>query len=68
MSWLSIGLMSIVLASAGIPVEGIGIVIGVDRFLDMCRTVVNITGDSAGTVVVSQSERLMAERPPAEAQ
>jgi Na+/H+-dicarboxylate symporter len=52
----SIGLMSIILASAGVPVEGIGIVIGVDRILDMSRTVVNITGDSVGAVVVSRSE------------
>jgi proton glutamate symport protein len=57
----SIGLMSIILSSSGIPLEGIGIIIGVDRFLDMCRTVVNITGDSVGTVVVSHSEGLLRE-------
>ncbi|MBN2308833.1 MAG: dicarboxylate/amino acid:cation symporter [Candidatus Hydrogenedentes bacterium] len=55
----SIALMPIILAAAHIPVEGIAIVIGVDRFLDMCRTVVNITGDSVGAVVVSQSEGAM---------
>ena len=60
----SIGLMSIILTSAGIPVEGIGIVIGVDRILDMSRTVINITGDSIGTVVVSQSEGAMGEPEP----
>ena len=52
----SLGLMSIILLSAGIPPEGIGIVAGVDRLLDMTRTVVNITGDSVGAVVVSRSE------------
>ena len=52
----SIGLMSIIFSAAGIPVEGIAIVIGVDRLLDMSRTVVNITGDSLGTVVISRSE------------
>lgn len=52
----SVGLMGIVLASAGIPLEGIGIVIGVDRFLDMCRTLVNVTGDSAGAIVLSRFE------------
>lgn len=60
----SIGLMSIILTSAGIPIEGIGIVIGVDRILDMSRTVINITGDSIGTVVVSQSEGAMGEPEP----
>ena len=60
----SIGLMSIIFASAGIPVEGIGIVVGVDRILDMTRTVVNITGDSIGAVVVSRSEGVMGEPQP----
>ena len=57
----SIGLMSIIFASAGIPVEGIGIVVGVDRILDMSRTVVNITGDSVGAVVISRMEGGMDE-------
>jgi len=60
----SIGLISIILSSAGIPVEGIGIVVGVDRILDMSRTVVNITGDSVGAVVVSRSEGVMGEPSP----
>jgi Na+/H+-dicarboxylate symporter len=64
----SIGLMSIILTSAGIPVEGIGIVVGVDRILDMTRTVVNITGDSAGTVVISRSEGVLGEPEPESAQ
>jgi Na+/H+-dicarboxylate symporter len=57
----SIALLPIILGSADIPIEGIGIIIGVDRFLDMCRTVVNVTGDSVGTVVVSRSEGLLGE-------
>ena len=52
----SIGLMGIIFSAAGIPIEGIAIVIGVDRLLDMSRTVVNITGDSLGAVVISRSE------------
>jgi len=52
----SIGLMGIIFSAAGIPVEGIAIVIGVDRLLDMSRTVVNITGDSVGAIVISHSE------------
>ncbi|NIA13482.1 MAG: cation:dicarboxylase symporter family transporter [Nitrospiraceae bacterium] len=57
----SVGLMAVVLKTAGIPIEGIGIVIGVDRMLDMCRTFVNVTGDSVGTVVVARSEGAIEE-------
>ncbi len=52
----SIGLMSIIFTTVGIPLEGLGIVLGVDRFLDMCRTVVNVTGDCTGAMVISRSE------------
>src|SRR4026208_1819264 len=41
----------------GIPVEGIGLILGVDRFLDMCRTTLNVTGDLAAAVVGSRGER-----------
>jgi Na+/H+-dicarboxylate symporter len=57
----SIGLISIILSGAGIPVEGIGFILGVDRILDMSRTVVNMTGDCVGAVVVSRSEGLMRD-------
>ena len=57
----SVGLMAVVLKTAGIPIEGIGIVIGVDRMLDMCRTFVNVTGDSVGTVIVARSEGAIEE-------
>jgi DAACS family dicarboxylate/amino acid:cation (Na+ or H+) symporter len=40
----------------GVPVEGIGLILGVDRFLDMCRTTLNVTGDLAAAVVVSRGE------------
>jgi DAACS family dicarboxylate/amino acid:cation (Na+ or H+) symporter len=40
----------------GIPVEGIGMILGVDRLLDMCRTTLNVTGDLAAAVVVSRGE------------
>lgn len=53
----SVGLMTIVLTSAGIPVEGVGLVMGVDRLLDMSRTLVNVTGDSVGCMVVARSEK-----------
>lgn len=44
--------MSIVLTAVGLPLEGIGLILAVDRFLDMFRTMINVFGDSVGTVVV----------------
>lgn len=46
-------MLAMVLSSVGLPVEGIALVAGVDRIFDMGRTVLNITGDAACTVVVS---------------
>lgn len=48
--------LAIVLKSTGIPAEGIGLIFGVERLLDMCRTVVNITGDACCAVVVDSTE------------
>ncbi|OPJ56376.1 dicarboxylate/amino acid:cation symporter [Alkalithermobacter paradoxus] len=48
--------LSMVLQSVGLPVEGIALIIGIDRLLDMSRTVVNITGDTVCTLVVAKSE------------
>jgi Na+/H+-dicarboxylate symporter len=45
-----------VLNQVGLPVEGIALIIGVDRLLDMIRTAVNVTGDSVATVVIAKSE------------
>lgn len=52
----SIVLMIIVLQTLGIPAEGIALILGVERLLDMCRTVVNVTGDSMVAAVVGASE------------
>ncbi len=52
----SIPVVAMILGIVGVPVEGIGIVLGVDRFLDMCRTAVNVTGDLAAAVVVAHGE------------
>lgn len=49
-------MMAIVLRSVGLPLEGIGYIIGVDRLLDMARTTVNVWGDMAGCAVVEHSE------------
>jgi Na+/H+-dicarboxylate symporter len=49
-------MLAMVLRQVNLPVEGIGLIIGVDRLLDMVRTAVNITGDSAVTCIVAKSE------------
>ena len=49
-------MLSMVLTSVGLPIEGIAIIIGIDRILDMCRTVINITGDAVCTVIVAKGE------------
>ncbi|AOS99961.1 sodium:dicarboxylate symporter [Exiguobacterium sp. U13-1] len=49
-------MLTMVLQSVNLPVEGIALIIGVDRLLDMMRTAVNITGDAACAVIVSKSE------------
>ena len=49
-------MLAMVLRSVGVPLEGIGIIMGVDRFLDMCRTAVNVTGDSVCMMVIAASE------------
>ncbi|MBI2982294.1 MAG: dicarboxylate/amino acid:cation symporter [Deltaproteobacteria bacterium] len=58
----SIPLIVILLQSVGIPGEGIGIILGVDRLLDMCRTTLNVTGDMVIATLLSRSEK--AELPP----
>lgn len=55
-------MLAMVLQSVGLPVEGIALVAGVDRIFDMGRTVVNITGDAACTIVVSKMEEKRAGR------
>ncbi|MEN8227622.1 MAG: dicarboxylate/amino acid:cation symporter [Bacteroidota bacterium] len=52
----SIVMLIIVLNSVGLPVEGLALIFGVDRPLDMLRTVVNITGDSTVASIVARSE------------
>lgn len=52
----SLPLIVPVLVTVGVPPEGIGIIFGVDRLLDMCRTVLNVSGDITAAVVVARSE------------
>ena len=49
-------MLSMVLTQVGLPVEGIALVLGVDRILDMLRTAVNITGDAMVATLVAKSE------------
>ncbi len=49
-------MLAIILEPLGIPVEGLALIFGIDRFLDMCRTVLNVTGDAACTVMVAATE------------
>ena len=49
-------MLAMVLRQVNLPVEGIGLIIGVDRLLDMVRTAVNVAGDGAVSCVVAKSE------------
>ena len=49
-------MLIVILKSVGIPEEGIALIMGVDRILDMCRTVINVTGDAVVASVVASSE------------
>lgn len=53
----SLPLIVIVMQSVGVPGQGIGIILGVDRILDMCRTVLNVTGDLTIAACVARSEQ-----------
>ncbi len=53
---VGIVMLIIVLRSVNIPEEGIALILGIDRLLDMCRTVTNVTGDAAVAAIVARSE------------
>jgi DAACS family dicarboxylate/amino acid:cation (Na+ or H+) symporter len=59
----SLPVVALILGMVGVPPEGIGLVLGVDRFLDMCRTTLNVTGDLTAAVVVSNGLRDDAPEP-----
>ena len=48
--------IAIILAAIGLPAEGIGLILAVDRVLDMCRTSVNVFSDSCGAVIIGKTE------------
>jgi len=53
----SLPVVALILVMVGVPAEGIGLILGVDRFLDMCRTTLNVTGDLVAATVVSRGEK-----------
>ncbi|MGE0741476.1 MAG: dicarboxylate/amino acid:cation symporter [Hyphomonadaceae bacterium] len=53
----SLPVIAMILVMVGVPPEGIGLILGVDRFLDMCRTTLNVTGDLVIATVVSRGEK-----------
>lgn len=54
-------MLSMVLQSVGLPIEGIGLILGVDRILDMIRSTVNTMGDCICTIIISKSENAFDE-------
>ncbi|BBF68957.1 proton glutamate symport protein [Sphingomonas bisphenolicum] len=52
----SLPVVAMILGMVGVPPEGIGLVLGVDRFLDMCRTALNVTGDLVAATVIAAGE------------
>ncbi len=51
--------LSMVIASIGLPVEGISLIMGVDRIVDMMRTAVNVTGDAVCTIIIADQENML---------
>ncbi len=55
-------MLAMVFNQVGLPVEGIGLILGVDRILDMVRTAVNITGDATVSCIVARSEKTIDDQ------
>jgi Na+/H+-dicarboxylate symporter len=60
-------MLTMVLASVGLPLEAVALIAGIDRVLDMIRTTVNVTGDAAAAVIVDHTESKRASAPSAQA-
>ena len=59
--------LAMVLEQLGLPLEGIALILGVDRVLDMLRTATNVTGDASAAVIVAASEDQLWKAPPKDA-
>ena len=55
-------MLSMVFTQVHLPLEGIGLILGVDRLLDMTRTIINVTGDAVVTLIVAKSEKKFNEK------
>jgi Na+/H+-dicarboxylate symporter len=55
-------MMGMVLSSVGLPLEGMSLLVGIDRFLDMLRTAINITGDCTVTIMVDKMDKSLDEK------
>ena len=53
----SLPVVALICGMVGVPPEGIGLILGVDRFLDMCRTTLNVTGDLTLATLVAHGEK-----------
>jgi Na+/H+-dicarboxylate symporter len=51
---VGIVILATILQGIGVPIEGIALILGVDRILDMCRTTINVTGDLTATLVMKR--------------
>ena len=49
-------MISVILTAVGLPLEGVGLILAVDRVLDMCRTTVNVWSDSTGAAIIARTE------------
>jgi len=49
-------MISIILSAVGLPLEGLGLILAVDRILDMCRTTINVWSDSCGAAIIASTE------------
>ena len=60
----SVGLVTLTMVfnSVGLPVEAIGLIMGIDRILDMTRTAVNITGDAVCTTIVAHQNKALDKK------
>lgn len=63
----SLPVIALILSAVGVPPAGVGLILGVDRFLDMCRTTLNVVGDLVAATVISARFGDAAVSPPAEA-
>ena len=54
-------MLPMVLGAVGLPIEGIALIAGIDRIIDMMRTTISITGDAAVTLCIDHSEGLLDE-------